>query len=63
MKKNEEKVANTLPHVQEKGSIKLRMSFFYGYDLDELPIEGGWGAHHRHEIEQSQQCGCFSCLM
>lgn len=43
MKKNEEKVANTLPHVQEKGSIKLRMSFFYGYDLDELPIEGGWG--------------------
>ena len=18
-------------------------------------------AHHRHEIEQSQQCGCFSC--
>ena len=43
MKKNEENVVNPLPHVQEKGSIKLRMSLFYDYDFDQLPIEGGWG--------------------
>ena len=43
MKKNEENVVNPLPHVEEKGSIKLRMSLFYDYDFDQLPIEGGWG--------------------
>ena len=43
MKKNEENVVTPLPHVEEKGSIKLRMSLFYDYDFDQLPIEGGWG--------------------
>ena len=43
MKKNEENATPTLPQANPEGSIKLRMSLFYDYDFDQLPIEGGWG--------------------
>ena len=41
--KHEENAVPTLPQAKQEGSIKLRMSLFYDYDFDQLPIEGGWG--------------------